>query len=352
MGLQPFFTTTNKIMAQRRIVKTSYNYTQGFSWASAECILDKPEIKSQIPLYMYYDTRRVLSFLLAWRQFPLFNGMSGHSGQWLAFGVDKMRSELGIRAERVRLPVYRQGKLSPAKWLEKENLSSLVLLERLGIVECHHLDKNTSAWPTYDELEQLRLDAAMLPAELGGGPDGYFHRHSFQTSSLFYRLADWLDLSDSDQPFNPFLLTFESGLKQAGSNLSHTLNGQSKPTQARPRSDSSLHGDSWSGKDGSKQQKPGLSEVAYSKAEGTHISEEPSFPDDLLLQAQPLYQLLRHAHYSLAGYNGSGMSEVKAVELANRWVGQELAFEQASAIVHRLTSDWNSARNNITLIAS
>jgi hypothetical protein len=222
-----------------------------------------------------------------------------------------------------------------------------VLLERLRIVECHHLGKTTPAWPTYNDLEQLRLDAAMLPAELGGGPDGYFHRHSFQTSSLFYRLADWLALSESDQLFNPFLLTFESGLKQAGSNLSHTLNGQSNSTQASPRSDSSLHGDAWSGKDGSKQQKPGLIEIAYSKAEGTQIPEEPSFPDNLLPQAQPIYQLLRHAHYSLTGYNGSGMSEVKAVELANRWIGQELSFEQASVIIHRLTSDWNSARNNI-----
>lgn len=261
-----------------------------------------------------------------------------------------MRSELGIRAERVRLSGQRSRKaiVNPAKWPEREDQSSsLVLLERLGIVECHQVEKNNLNWPSYTDLEQLRLDAALLPPELGGGPGGYFHRHSFQTSSLFYRLADWLELSECNRFFNPFLPRIESDLKQARSNLSQTSNGQSSPTQASPGSDSSLHVDSWSGKDGYEQLNHGLIEVASSKDDCAQLKDECSLQDALLPQAQPLYQLLRQAHQSLTGYNGSGMSEAKANELANRWVARHLPVEEASLIVQQLISDWNNAQSNI-----
>lgn len=329
-----------KNKSNRLIVTSGYNYTAGFSWIAAGEILNQPNIKEGVPLSMYYDTRRVLSFLLAWRQFPLFNGVSGRTGQWIAFGVDRMRSELGIRAERVRIAGNCDVQI-PA-----QNLSAIVLLEQLGIIKCEHLNQSNPTWPTLADLEQLRLDATLLPTELGGGPAGYFNRHSFQSSNLFYRLADWLNLPELEQPFNPFLPSVESDLKQAQASLSQTWGGQRTATQASPKPDSSLHGGLWFSKGGYIRSKVDLSE-AFRVGEVCYEKEAITSPNELTTLAQPLYQLLRQFHSSLTNYSGSGMSEAKAFELANRWMTQKLSFEQASVIANRLILDWNEGQSSI-----
>ncbi len=331
--------------SNRRIVTTGYNYTQGFSWVEAGKILNQPNIKEGVPLPMYYDTRRVLSFLLAWRQFPLFNGMSGRAGQWIAFGVDRMRSELGIRAERVHL--------SAGSRAEKEKLSSIELLIELGLIEYRHLDRKNLIWPTQADLEQLRLDAVLLPTELGGGPTGYFNRHSFQASSLFYWLSDRLNLVQLEQSFNPFLPSVESDLKQAESNLRQTMSGRSDGTQASSKPDSSLHGSLWFSKDkaGDNRQGDTLSHrVVCSEKHislGKVIYDEGALAGELLSQPQPLYQLLRQAHRSLVRYRGPGINHAKALELAEGWLTQQLPFGEASAIVERLISEWNNGQSDL-----
>jgi hypothetical protein len=262
-----------------------------------------------------------------------------------------MRLELNIRAERVRTVSIK----TPGDDRGKAE-SSFYLLERVNIINCYTLGKGISeVWLTWEDFEKLRLAAALLPEDYGGGRTGYFHRNCFQKTNLFYKLTGHITLPENPYPFNPFSASPmqnrgeyvspvfravgpESGLRHTESHFNGFPTDKQSMTQVLPISDSGIRymESGINGREGENNR--GNSIPLVLTEEITNLEPHP----------RELYNLLRKVHHHLKDYQGAGMSQPKALELAARFGLNDMLYQQACLIVNRLTTDWNSEKSNIS----
>jgi hypothetical protein len=126
----------------------------------------------------------VFALIIAWCHFPLFKGMRGRKGQWMALSLERASREVSMRPQRFNECV---AQLVEAGLIERGRAGEGLLISE-------------------DEFYLLRLDATQLGQELGEGQQGQrtlWSNRSIQRKNHLYQLKV---IPDTGLPlFNPFL---------------------------------------------------------------------------------------------------------------------------------------------------
>lgn len=201
--------STGKTKGKRKAEKgTGFDYMHSPYYTVADRIVRQAALgRADLSESTRLDCIRALTLIIAWLNFPLFRQVA--NGRWMTLGVDRMREELKMRADRLRINARNEKAQAESVFYL---LQSLGILQRVGVVPDALAggggETGGSIVPpgsiAQSEFDALKSRARLLTRDQGGD---YITWRCFQPGkTLFYRLKESISLeSDNLPPFNPFL---------------------------------------------------------------------------------------------------------------------------------------------------
>lgn len=178
---------------------TGFSYVNSRYFEEAVQVIEKYAIRPIHP-ELLFGCKLTLSLIIAWCQFPLFNGMNDRQGRWITLASSHCTRELKVRTDSFRQYL---AELKEAGLLQTAQAGSTI-----GVVEPQ-------------EIAQLRQDCLNIKSLFGSWAGHYWSERSIQAKSMVYRIPDSVKVSGSLPQFNPFGLpitvpTTTAVQKQAG----------------------------------------------------------------------------------------------------------------------------------------
>lgn len=196
--------------------RTGFNYRQSEYWIAAGSLIEEQAARP-VAVELRFGCQLVLSLILAWMNFPLFNS-GARQGDWMTLGCDRMCKELRVTSRNVLSYMYE---------LER---AGLVLPGRVGTGLISRL-----------EFDTLKADIPQLADHLApdlAGKDvacDYWQARCVQQKSTFYRLKPGIS-RPSLPSFNPFQP--EARAERTEKDLGRTWDGPEKDVQGSFLNDS------------------------------------------------------------------------------------------------------------------
>jgi hypothetical protein len=184
LWIVPGTSTPQKIKAEYKVqgCSTNFDYVNSCYFTEASRLIDN-FAKQTIQADLLFGCKRVLSLIIAWCHFPLFNGLSKRQGRWMVLATVHCSHEL-----RMRVAYFRE-------CVEELEAAGLIVTGQAG----------NGMLERY-AFEQLRYDCTNLEELLGSEATKYYwSRQSVQTKTLVYRLAEEVELDKTLATFNPFI---------------------------------------------------------------------------------------------------------------------------------------------------
>lgn len=222
------------------------------------------------------DCRLVLSFIIAWSRFPLFENLPANGANWMALSFGRGACELKMRASKFK--------------------TCLDELEKAGLVRLAGLSEGLLSASDLDELQTRRTN-------LTGEAAKFWNAHFFQKHTTLYLLAVTPDASLPT--FNPFVET----LAATGKTSEVVLNTSTKPARLAGsfpfdscKNESNKNNDDDDEIDNLKANEAGVSEIAGTVGEFNKPDKLNSLLERLNIQEQSIYEFITaEAHFE--GYS-------------------------------------------------
>jgi hypothetical protein len=274
--------------------RTNFNYQQSEYWAAAGRLIEEQAARP-VAVELRYGCQMVLSLILAWMHYPLFNGTGGRGGEWMTLGCDRMCKELRITGRNV--------------------LSCMYELERCGLVLPGRLETGIISRLEFDTL---KADIPMLASS-------FWQARCVQQKSTFYRLKPGV-ARPSLPVFNPFLS--QTGPERAEKDVGRAWEGPEKDLQSSfeleepPERASEVLPTSFSGLHDSEYEHDMKIEKVLEKEMG---------PDQL-----EKYTFLRSIHEMFPGSRCGEMLDQAAVRLSSQY-----EMPTIKAAFKKVSRDWS-----------
>ncbi|HEX2912208.1 MAG TPA: hypothetical protein VH186_15470, partial [Chloroflexia bacterium] len=175
--------TSQKTKAEDKVqhCSTNFDYVNSCYFAEASRLVANCTTQS-IQDSLLFGCKQVLSLIIAWCRFPLFNGISNRQGRWMILATAHCSRELRMRVSQFR------------ECVEELEAAGLIVTGQAGngMIERY-------------AFEQLRYDCTNSGKLAGTEASKYWGRHSVQTKTLVYRLGETVELDSTLPAFNPFI---------------------------------------------------------------------------------------------------------------------------------------------------
>lgn len=161
---------------------TGFDYVNSSYFAEATRLIEKyaePFISEEL----LFGCKRVLSLIITWCNFPLFNGWSNRQGHWMVLGTAHCARELKMRIANFK--------------------NCVVQLELAGLIVTGRAGIDVLTRPAF---EQLQYDCSIVEKDFGKEAATFWSRHSIQSKTTVYSLPEQLELDLTLPASNPFIV--------------------------------------------------------------------------------------------------------------------------------------------------